>query len=197
MMRSRYPSIGSIYKAWFGKKYLIWKGKSLHQSVEMIAKEIDNRMRLGLKPADAFTKVVEYIKRARVNLFEVEAVFQSDNPAELLIEEYRQLKASQDDPDCLNMQFYPAIPQWVPGTAKDEFQAYVAKITAESKKLAKKKASVSKKVVPPKKKQGLKSKKNASGKTLRSVNRKIKVKGNAKSKSATHNKVRSPRRNRT
>lgn len=172
MYRERYPSVGTIYKAWFGKRYLIVKAKALHQSVNMIAKELDQRLRLGVKPNDMFEKCVLYIRRARIGQFEVESILQSDNPVDLLIEEYKLLKASQADENCLNITFFPGLPKWIPETAVAEFQAIVKQMEE------KKKAKVVQLKAP-----------KSPGKILRIPKKKI----NAKSKATKNNKVRSAR----
>jgi hypothetical protein len=170
MFREPYASSGAIYKAWFGKKYLIWKAKSLHQSVNTISKEIDQRMRLGLKPDDPFTKAVEHIRRARVTIFEVEAMLLSDDPSALLMEEYRLLKVAQDDPAALNMHFFPQIPKWIPDTAVAQFQKDIAALRAPKKKAAKKKA----KKVSAKKDSRSKARKKTPATKLKKVIRKSK-----------------------
>lgn len=136
-MREKYPSISTIWKAWFGsKKFLIVKAKSLHQSVNMIAKEIDYKYRMGVKDDDMHVKVIKHIKRYKIQAFEVEAIVQTDNPAELLIEEYKLLKAYAGTEACLNTNVMPHIPNWIPETAVKEFQAFVAQVFADKKKVA-------------------------------------------------------------
>lgn len=190
MYRQRYPSIGTIYKAWFGKKYLIWKAKALQQSVDSMAKEIDQRLRLGLKVSDPFEKVVQHILRGRVTIFEVEAIIQSDNPAELLITEYNLLKAGIEDPQCLNTVSFPSIPQWMPESARVEFQDYVAKQAAAKKQAGKKPAGKKKGKTVAAGKQARKSSKNAPALKKKNPFTKKTSNGTGKSK---NRKVRSAR----
>lgn len=165
MLREAYQPAGSgaIYKAWFGKRFLIWKAKSLQQSVNSISKEIDQRLRLGLKgPDDPFTKVIPYIRQARVGIMEIEAITLTDDPAQLLIDEYNELKAGKDDPQCLNISFFPHIPKWIPQDAQDEFREFVAKVTSPAKVIAKKSVKKLRVIKANKKKPVRKSKKKAA-----------------------------------
>lgn len=107
-------SITCICKLWFGKKYFIRKFKALHQGVDVIACDIDRRLRLGQKPEDIYDKVIKYIKRSRCTQFEVEVVFKSDKPQEILLNEYKLLLAGKDDDDCLNTSSEVEFPKWIP-----------------------------------------------------------------------------------
>lgn len=180
MYKERYRSESTIYKAWFGKKYLIWKGKALQQSVEMISKDIDNRMRLGLKENDVFENVIKHIARARVTMFVVEAVLQSDNPVELLIREHELLKAGKEDPACLNTTHFPTFPKWIPQSAVDEFQQYVAKQAAAQAPKAKKPAPAKKTAAGQVGKQARKSTKNKSNGTGKSKDHKVRPAGRSR-----------------
>jgi hypothetical protein len=135
MFKQRYENTSSVFKCWFGKKFFIWKGKSLLQAVNVISIELDQRIRLGLKPNDPFEKVVKHILKSRVTYFEVEAVVQTDNPAELLIAEYDLLKQNMANPDCLNVEWFPIIPKWIQESAKDEFRAYVDKVNQPQRRV--------------------------------------------------------------
>lgn len=185
MFRESYPSTGTIYKAWFGKKYLIWKAKSLHQSVNNMAKEIDQRLRLGLKEGDQYAKVVQYIRKGRITIFEVEAVEQSDNPVDLLIAEHKLLKAGESDPECLNVTFFPMMPGWVTDEAKAEFQQHLSKLAAASRKPAKKRGSAARRGKGQAKKVGRKTPANRSGVKKKSPFRK--AKDHARKKVTTRN----------
>lgn len=165
MLREAYQPAGSgaVYKAWFGKKYLVWKGKSLQQSVNMISVELDRRLRLGSTgPDDQFVKVCPYIRKARVGMMEIEAVLLSDNPVELLICEYNELKKASTDPNCLNIAFFPHVPKWIPETAHNEFRSYIAKLAAKKKAPAKKDVKSKKRVNAKQKPRILKSKKKGA-----------------------------------
>jgi hypothetical protein len=116
----------SVVKAHFGKKYFIWKGKALHQFVATMAKEIDRSLRLGTKENDIFEKVVHHIKYARIVLMEVEAVCQSEDPAEILVCEHRLLAEAKSDPLCLNTAFAPHVPKWIPDVAVQGYKQQVS-----------------------------------------------------------------------
>jgi hypothetical protein len=118
---------------WFGKKYFIWKGKALHQSVDMIAKEIDRSLRLGLKDNDIFAKVVHQIKYARIALMEIEAVCQSEDPVEILTCEAGLLQAGATDPLCLNTTFVPHYPKWIPEAAVHLYEQSLRKASRKTR----------------------------------------------------------------
>lgn len=129
-----YPSSGSIIKLHFGKKYFILKTKALQQAVNRVAVELDQRMRLGLKPGDIYEKVVKHIHAGRVTMMRVEALLLSDDPAQLLITEHKLLKEAAKDDLCLNTTFFPMIPKWIPETAVAEFNKHLTKLKAAAKK---------------------------------------------------------------
>jgi hypothetical protein len=138
MYREPQPNqTGAIYKAWFGKRYLIWKAKSLAQSVNTMAMDLDRKLRLGIRDGDAFEKVVAAIRRGRIGIFEVEVILASDNPVDLLKTEYDELKKCMGDNHCLNINFYPNISSWISESAREEFEAYVEKLKADKKKQGK------------------------------------------------------------
>lgn len=123
------PSVQSVYKLHFGKKYLIVKCKALHQSVNQAAKEIDQRIRLGLKgELDLYRKVIQHIKRARVTEMRVEVICQPEDALDLLKCEYEQLAlGKQDEENCLNG--FPAeihYPKWIPEETVKTFQKWMA-----------------------------------------------------------------------
>jgi hypothetical protein len=117
-----YMSVQCIYRCWFGRKYFIWKAKALHQSVNQLSIEIDRRLRLGCAKDDIHYKIVGWIKKARVTLFEVEVLYQSENAADLLIYEQKQLNKCKRDDDCLNNRFLVHVPKWIPSEAEYVFR---------------------------------------------------------------------------
>lgn len=151
IFREAYQSNSCIFKMWFGQNYFLWKSKALHQSVNQFAVEIDRRLRLGCKPDDTvYPKIVTYIRRARVSLFEVEVVYESDNPAEILIQEHKLLLAAKKDEKCLNISFTPYIPKWIPESAEKEYTDWKTSLQRKKKevKTKKKHATKNAKVVP-------------------------------------------------
>lgn len=109
-----HPSCTCVMKLWFGQKYyFIWKAKALHQSINSVATDIDQRLRHGQKPDDIWDKVIKYVKRSRVTQFEVEVLFKSDNAQEILLREYKLLQEAKNDPNCLNSIYEPLLPKWI------------------------------------------------------------------------------------
>lgn len=103
----------SVYKLFFGKKYYVWKGKSLQHSVETIAADLARFVARGCKDDHLLKKVVDHIIRSRVMFFRVEVILQTDNVAELLETENLTLAKSKSDPDCLNVKFEGHVSKWM------------------------------------------------------------------------------------
>jgi hypothetical protein len=136
-------SIACVFKMWFGKtKYFIWKSPALYGTVNAFSKDIDQRLRLGLKgPGDIYTKIVAYIKKARVSQFEVEVLFISDNPVDLLKTESEILQKSISNDNCLNMAMTPYIPKWIPDTAVNEYNLWKQKLREDARRKKAKKSN--------------------------------------------------------
>lgn len=130
----KYLSVPSIFKVWFGKKYLIWKGKSLLQASQFLAENIERNIRLQRDndPTDQLYHVIKHIKKTRcisatVEVLENEfhrADSQSINSLKLLKAEQMQLDAAIKDPDCLNNNTQAYVPQWVPAADAQKFLEY-------------------------------------------------------------------------
>lgn len=112
-----------VYKVWFGKSYLIWKGKRLLQSAEMLAESIERYIRLDKdEPASWIYHVCNYIKRHKCTRAKIEmeaSDFIKPGTTEA-IDGYRLLKCEQalldeaaGDPNCLNNNEQAYIPGWI------------------------------------------------------------------------------------
>lgn len=146
--REPHPNTSCVFRVWFGKKFLIWKCKALHQSVNTIAMDLDRRLRLGVKDDDLYKKAVGYINRGRVTLFEVEVVLTSDDPVVLLQEEYRLFQDGRTNPDCLNETFMQQMPKWMPESTVSEFTKWKESLALPTNPKAKKNAAKNAKTVP-------------------------------------------------
>lgn len=136
--RTHYPSQMSVYKLFFGKKFLVVMCKALHQSVNQVAKEIDQRLRNGTKgPDDFYLKTVAHIRRARVTIMEVEMLCQPETELELLICHFKALQAAKKNDLSLNTSFEVKVPQWVPLEVTEAFNKWVS---AQTKKPVKRTA---------------------------------------------------------
>lgn len=127
------PSNPCTFKLWFGKKYLIWKGKALHQALDNIAIQLDRGIRVGVSEKSAFIKVVDYIKKGRITFFTVEIMLQSSKPPALLRSELLLLRKAKKDADCLNMVFEPYIPQWIPAKDVKEYETWKSNLNKKKK----------------------------------------------------------------
>lgn len=112
---ARIPSQPGAFKLFFGKKYFIYKGKSLQLTISNFAKQIDRELRNEKKDSILF-KVIAYLKRYPVTSASVEVLMTSEDPIEVLMAEFTALQAGKDDPDCLNVSFENTqyIPAWIP-----------------------------------------------------------------------------------
>lgn len=195
--REKLPSSPSVIKAWFGKKYFIWKGKALHQFVEVMAKEIDRSLRLGVKKdekgnvIDIYAGVIHHIKYARVTMMEIEVVCQTEDPLELLKCEFGVLRTGDHDPMCLNVVREQSYPKWIPQSVLDEYLQWCKKQLVAQQKVKRNRSAIEghktvggKKGSSPaksKKIEGLGKPRKASGKSVTSVDGLMKKKGTAKS----------------
>ncbi len=132
--RKPYQSITCVYKCWFGKKYVIFTAKSLHKSINQMAVELDRRLRLGVTEDCIYYKVVKHILRARVGIFEVEVIDETENALAMLKSAYKALRDAKKDPNCLNMSFEPHVAQWVTIDDKTSFETWVKRYGQPVKK---------------------------------------------------------------
>ncbi len=132
-----YDSVTTLYKVWFGKRYLIWKSKSLLQGCEMLSVMIDRWLRKGDIPdTDYLYHVVKHIKNARVLQGTVDVIANEFNRkgSETSIDGFKLLKAEQelldkakDDYLCLNNNATAYTPKWITPNDILKFEKYLAK----------------------------------------------------------------------
>jgi|GEM_PF-1214538 len=110
----------SVFKVFFGRKYFIWKGKNLGQSIDFIGKSINARMRDGnLDKTNFMYHVANHVLKSKVmcGICKIEFVF-NDYESELgIIDGYSMLKKEQEmlnesinDPYCLNNNVQAYVP---------------------------------------------------------------------------------------
>lgn len=126
----KFYSTPCVFKVHFGKKFLIWKGKSMLQSAEALSVQIDRHLRKGeIEDTDYLYYVVTYIKRARVMEGRVERIgneFHNDN-LKLLQLEQKYLDENMENELCLNNNIMAYIPKWVGVTVENEFKKWYEK----------------------------------------------------------------------
>lgn len=125
-----YQSVPSIFKVWFGKHYLIWKGKSLLQSCQFLAETIERNCRLQKnEETDQLYHVIKHIQKTRcikatVTVLENEFT-KPDTEAiqgyKLLVAEQKWLNSAKNDPLCLNNNVQAYIPGWISKKDVDKF----------------------------------------------------------------------------
>ena len=117
-----YGSKPCICKIYFGKKYIIWKGKALYKSIQGLSDSIERYIRLQkADKKDYLYKVCAHIKKTRCIKARVE-VIDSDfmNDGSTVIDSYRMLVLEQQLIDkgrksdlCLNTNIMAYIPAWI------------------------------------------------------------------------------------
>lgn len=130
----QYMSVPSVFKVYFGSKYLIWKGKSLLKSCQLIAEGIERYIRLSKNDdTDYLYYVVGHIKRTRCIKATVEVIandFQKvgseaiDGLKMLKLEQSLLDKADTDEL-CLNNNADAYVPGWINKAHVDKFEKYL------------------------------------------------------------------------
>lgn len=133
-----YGSGPAVFKIWFGRSrqyYMIWKGKSLLKSCQLVAEQLERYLRLKKNiPTDQLYHVANYIRKTNCRTAEVEVIsneFQGpdfDKPIngyQMLKMEQTMLNEAANDPYCLNNNAEAYEPQWV--TASDLARYYAWK----------------------------------------------------------------------
>lgn len=125
-----------MYKVYFGKKYFIWKGKSLLQSCEILAKSISagiSKMNRGfaIPDTDYLYHVLKHIKSGRIQCGKVDMVINDfTDPIEgidglaVLKCEQKLLDEAEGDSLCLNNNIQAYIPInniWITQPTKNKF----------------------------------------------------------------------------
>lgn len=132
----KYESLPSIFKIYFGKKYLIWKGKSLLQACQFVAEGIERYRRLKRDiDTDYLYYVCKHIDKYRIQLATVEVIdnsfiktikeSESINGYAMLVAEQKLLDKAKNDELCLNNNAEAYIPNWMKVAHKDKFEQYL------------------------------------------------------------------------
>ena len=132
---NKFESIPTIFLVWFGKKFLIWKGKSLLQSCESLAESIERYLRRGISnPEDQMHHVCSHIKKTRCIRAYVEVLdnqFLKDtaggssiNGYRMLVEEQGLLDKHRNNPQCLNNNVQAYIPMWIGKAHEEKFMEF-------------------------------------------------------------------------
>jgi hypothetical protein len=129
----QYMSVPTVYKVWFGKHYLIWKGKSLLQSCEFLAEGIERYIRLKKnEDTDYLYYVCRHIVKTRCLKATIEVIandFQKEDSE--AINGLKMLKLEQElldkatDEYCLNNNSEAYIPGWVNKAHVEKFEKWL------------------------------------------------------------------------
>lgn len=132
----QHKAVPTVYKVIFGKKYLIWKGKSLLQSCEILAKSISagiSKINRGIPipETDYLYHVLKHIKSTRtasahviVEADDFMDEFEVIDGLKVLKFEQRLLDEADGDPLCLNnneQAYVPVNNIWISQATKNQF----------------------------------------------------------------------------
>lgn len=131
-----YDSGPTVFKLWFGKHYLIWKGKSMLQACQFIAENIERYIRLQKNiDTDYLYHVCNHVKKTRCQKATVEVLGQdfTRRGASEAIDGYKMLKMEQEllykaakDPFCLNNNDMAYVSNWIAQKDVDKFNEYIS-----------------------------------------------------------------------
>ncbi len=134
----QYESVPTVFKVWFGKRYFIWKGKSLLQSCQFLAESIERFIRLQkTDDTDYLYHVCSYVKKTRITQATVEVIdnsfirnirdTESINGYAMLVMEQKLLDKAKKDPLCLNNNLEAYVSNWISSAHKLKFDEYLKK----------------------------------------------------------------------
>ncbi len=106
---------GCVYKLWYANRYVIVKCKTIVRSVQNIKSGLDYFFKgtpKGRKDDDFFHEFFTHVQLHPFENFEIEMIFASNNPYELLKTEQAELFKAKYDPQCLNQSFDAYIPKF-------------------------------------------------------------------------------------
>lgn len=132
-----YSGATTLFRVYLGKKYLIWKGKSLLQAVDFIGSGIRSNLTKELPPEHYLYHVVNHVKKTRVLSGRVEILANDYEKPIGGIDGFRLLKDEQialDEADgdelCLNnneQSYIPLNTQYISEKEKERFLNWYAK----------------------------------------------------------------------
>lgn len=131
-----HKSVATVYKVFFGKKYLIWKGKHLLQSCEILSKSLSaglSKINRGIPipDTDYLYHVLKHIKSTRctcgtvvVEANDFTDEFEQIDGLAVLKYEQRLLDEADGDVLCLNnneQAYVPVGNVWLTNATKNKF----------------------------------------------------------------------------
>lgn len=125
--RFRTPAIPkmAVYKIWVDDQFLVWKGRSLTQSVSGISAQIDRCIRKPPSEPHLLEKLITAIEVSRALFVEIEVVKYVLSPYDMLKLEHETLLHEKNNPKCLNVSFEPYIPKWIPITHLEAYYEFI------------------------------------------------------------------------
>lgn len=130
-----------VFRIYFGRKYLIWKGKSLRQSIDLIGKSINARLRDGNPDNTNFMyHLVQHIKKNGITkgFCKIEDVFTDYVREEsgtvkgyqMLVDEQKMIDKAIKDSMCLNNNVQAYVPEnnsYITNADKEKFLRWYEK----------------------------------------------------------------------
>ena len=114
---------------WADDKFLIWKGKSLTQSVANLSGAIHRALQFPVASGHLFEKLMAQVESKRCLWVEIDVVEYASDPLNMLQVEFLLLQKEKSNPNCLNVSFDPHIPKWVPLNAVEGYNKWKASLT--------------------------------------------------------------------
>lgn len=130
-----------VFKVYFGRKYIIWKGKSLRQSIDLIGKSIMARIRDDNHDKSNFMyHVVQHIKKNGITkgFCRIEDVYtdyvREDSGTvkgyQMLVDEQKMIDQAMADSLCLNNNAQAYVPDnnaYISNADKEKFLRWYEK----------------------------------------------------------------------
>lgn len=142
-----YGSGPAVFKVYFGRKkdfYFIWKGKSLLQSCQSLAEQLERYLRLKKNiETDQLYHVANHIRKTNCRTAEVDVIsndfmgkegYGPINGYQMLKLEQQMLWDAASDPYCLNNNAEAYEPAWLSAGDLNRYTAWKKRMAKPTKK---------------------------------------------------------------
>lgn len=111
---------GCVFKLSYGKSYIISMGRSLRWPIESIERDINQYILRNDSAEDKRRLYWKFCREVRMykRKFNIEVLFESENPYQLLKSCQTELDKAKDDRNCLNTFFEPYISKRIQTASK-------------------------------------------------------------------------------
>lgn len=108
---------GCVFKLFWGEKFVIIKCRTYARAKTIIEQSIFYHLKTGMNDK-LYNNFFDYIDNNSDHSFEVEIIYQNNNPYKLLIAEQTELNKAKDNPNCMNVNSEAYIPKGIQGNRK-------------------------------------------------------------------------------